>query len=400
MSGLKGQRILLGVTAGIAAYKSAELIRRLREAGAQVQVVMTEGARSFITPLTLQALSGNTVRAELMDEAAEAAMGHIELARWADRVLVAPATANFIARLAHGMADDLLTALCLATEAPLTLAPAMNRVMWQAPATCENVAVLGRRGVRIVGPAAGDQACGETGEGRMVEPAELVAALDPGQGKLAGMRVMITAGPTREPIDPVRFVTNRSSGRMGFAVAAAAAAAGAEVTLIAGPVHLPTPPGVQRIDIETAAQMYETVLARVGQCDIFIATAAVADYRPVDVQTSKMKKHEQAVRLDMMRNPDILTAVASAAKAPFTVGFAAETDDIERYAEEKRKAKGIDMIAANAVGAGLGFDAEDNALKVFWEGGGKELPRQSKATLAQELIALVAERCRPLKEQR
>ena len=401
MSGLKAQRILLGVTAGIAAYKSADLIRRLRQAGAEVQVVMTEGARSFITPLTLQALSGHPVRSALMDEAAEAAMGHIELARWADRVLVAPATADFIARLAHGLADDLLTTLCLATEAPLLLAPAMNRIMWQAPATRENVAVLARRGVRILGPGMGDQACGETGEGRMLEPAELVSALDPGQeGKLAGARVMITAGPTREPIDPVRFVTNRSSGRMGFAVAAAAAAAGAEVMLVAGPVHLPTPAAVRRIDVETAGEMYEAVLSRAGQCDIFIATAAVADYRPIDVQTSKMKKHEQALRLEMRRNPDILTAVASAANAPFTVGFAAETDDVERYAQEKRQAKGIDMIAANAVGAGLGFDVGDNALRVFWEGGGRELPRQPKATLAEGLIDLVAERYRLWKEKK
>lgn len=400
MPGLKAQRILLGVTAGIAAYKSADLIRRLRQAGAEVQVVMTEGARSFITPLTLQALSGHPVRSALMDETAEAAMGHIELARWADRVLVAPATADFIARLAHGLADDLLTTLCLATEAPLLLAPAMNRVMWQAPATRENVAVLVGRGVRVLGPGIGDQACGEIGEGRMLEPAELVSALDPGQGKLAGTRVMITAGPTREPIDPVRFVTNRSSGRMGFAVAAAAAAAGAEVMLVAGPVHLPTPAAVRRIDVETAGEMYEAVLSCAGQCDIFIATAAVADYRPIDVQTSKMKKHEQALRLDMRRNPDILTAVASAANAPFTVGFAAETDDVERYAQEKRRAKGIDMIAANAVGAGLGFDVGDNALRVFWEGGGRELPWQSKATLAEGLIDLVAERYRLWKEKK
>ncbi len=391
---LDEQRILLGVTGGIAAYKSAELIRCLREAGAQVQVVMTQAATAFITPLTLQALSGQPVRTELMDVTAEAAMGHIELARWAQRILIAPASADFMARLAHGLANDLLTTLCLASEAPVILAPAMNRLMWSNPATQANTSLLQSRGIRLLGPGIGSQACGEIGEGRMLEPAQIVEALmqpAPDAQGLAGLRVLITAGPTREPIDPVRFVSNRSSGKMGFAIAAAAAQAGAEVTLISGPSHQRVPPDVTRIDVETAMDMYEAVMSHTEDCDVFIATAAVADYRPTTQLAQKMKKHEQTLTLQMVRNPDILSAVARLLDPPFTVGFAAETENVEAYAQAKRRDKKIDMIAANIVGDQRGFDTDDNALKVFWEGGYWELPSQPKPQLAKALIALIAE---------
>jgi len=394
---LDKQRILLGVTGGIAAYKSAELIRRLREAGAEVQVVMTQAATAFITPLTLQALSGRPVRTELMDVSAEAAMGHIELARWAQLILIAPASADFMAKLAHGFANNLLSTLCLASDAPIVLAPAMNRLMWNNPATQANCALLQSRDVRLLGPGAGSQACGEVGEGRMLEPAQILEALmqptldeQDAQG-LAGLRVLITAGPTREPIDPVRFVSNRSSGKMGFAIAAAAAQAGAEVTLISGPSHQRAPSSVTRIDVETAMDMYEAVMSHAEDCDVFIATAAVADYRPVTQLEQKMKKHEQALTLQMVRNPDILSAVARLLNPPFTVGFAAETENVEAYAQAKRRDKKVDMIAANVVGDQRGFDTDDNALKVFWEGGYWELPNQPKPQLAKALIALIAE---------
>jgi phosphopantothenoylcysteine decarboxylase/phosphopantothenate--cysteine ligase len=397
MIALDKQRILLGVTGGIAAYKSAELIRRLREAGAEVQVVMTQNATAFITPLTLQALSGRPVRTELMDVSAEAAMGHIELARWAQLILIAPASADFMARLAHGFANDLLSTLCLATAAPIVLAPAMNRLMWNNAAMQANCALLQSRGVRLLGPGAGSQACGEVGEGRMLEPEQIIEALaqpalvEQDIQSLAGLRVLITAGPTREPIDPVRFVSNRSSGKMGFAIANAAAQAGAEVTLISGPSHQQTPPNISRIDVETAAHMYEAVMSHAEDCDVFIATAAVADYRPVPQLAQKMKKHEQALTLQMVRNPDILSAVARLLNPPFTVGFAAETENVEAYAQAKRRDKKIDMIAANIVGEQRGFDTDDNALKVFWEGGYWELPSQPKPQLAKALIALIAE---------
>ncbi|MDY6942647.1 MAG: bifunctional phosphopantothenoylcysteine decarboxylase/phosphopantothenate--cysteine ligase CoaBC [Pseudomonadota bacterium] len=392
---LFNRRILLGVTGGIAAYKTADLVRRLREAGAEVRVVMTPAATAFITPLTLQAVSGHPVRTELMDPSAEAAMGHIELARWADTVLIAPASADFLARVAHGFADDLLSTVCLATAAPIVLAPAMNHLMWQNSATQSNVAVLQGRGVVLLGPASGEQACGEVGPGRMLEPAEIVAALDKAKrnGPLEKRRVLITAGPTREPIDPVRYVTNRSSGKMGFAIAAAAAAGGAEVSLVSGPVHIPVPAGVDCIFVETAAQMHGAVLERLENCDIFIATAAVADYRPSEPVGKKIKKDQPALQLEMSRTHDILADVASEKFPPFTVGFAAETDNVEAYAEEKRRRKGVDMIAANQVdGGGLGFESDENALHVFWEGGSSALPRQSKQTLAVALIELIAQR--------
>jgi phosphopantothenoylcysteine decarboxylase / phosphopantothenate---cysteine ligase len=389
------ERILLGVTGGIAAYKSAEIVRRLRERGAEVQVVMTGAARQFVTPLTFQALSGRPVRTDLWDDAAEAAMGHIELARWADRILIAPASADFLARLAHGLASDLLTTLCLATDVPIAVAPAMNRLMWANAATRANVALLAARGIEVIGPAEGDQACGETGPGRMVEPDVLAAAVidrAARSGALAGRKVIVTAGPTRECIDPVRFITNRSSGKMGFAVAEAARDAGAEVILISGPVNVCTPPGVRRVDVETADQMLAAVNENLGGTDIFIAAAAVSDYRPLQVSTEKIKKTSDSLMLALSRTTDILATVAAGAARPFVVGFAAETQNVERNALAKLEGKNLDMIAANQVGEGLAFDQDDNALTVYWRGGGRELKRAGKAQIAAELVALIAER--------
>ncbi|HXF07144.1 MAG TPA: bifunctional phosphopantothenoylcysteine decarboxylase/phosphopantothenate--cysteine ligase CoaBC [Candidatus Acidoferrales bacterium] len=394
-SALLPQRILLGVTGGIAAYKSAELVRRLRERGAEVQVVMTESATAFITPLTLQALSGRAVRTSLMDPQAEAAMSHIELARWADCILIAPASADFIARLAHGLADDLLSTVCLASEAPLVVAPAMNRVMWQHPATQANCAVLAARGVRLLGPAEGEQACGEVGAGRMLEPMALVEALNvpPPAVDLRGLTVLVTAGPTREPLDPVRFLTNRSSGKMGYAVAEAARDAGADVILVSGPVHLAAPAGVTCLRVETAQAMRAAVLQHLAAADLFIAAAAVADYRPVTRAADKIKKNGEPLTLSLEPTPDILAEVAGRPDRPFTVGFAAETERLAEYAEAKRRRKNLDMIAANQVDdRGLGFDSDDNALTVFWEGGSLALPRQSKRALASALLAVIAER--------
>jgi phosphopantothenoylcysteine decarboxylase/phosphopantothenate--cysteine ligase len=391
---MNGNRILLGVTGGIAAYKSPELVRRLRERGAQIQIVMTAAAREFITPLTLQAVSGRAVRTDLWDSAAEAAMGHIELARWAELVLIAPASAGFLARLATGQADDLLTTLCLATEAPLAVAPAMNRVMWAHPATQANVATLVARGVTVIGPAEGEQACGEIGAGRMDEPLEIISrmmALLRPDGALVGRRVLITAGPTRECIDPVRFVSNRSSGKMGFAVAHAAREAGAEVVLVSGPVALPTPPGVRRVEVESAADMLAAVLEEVDRTDIFISTAAVADYRPTRTYDQKIKKTSDHMDLSMERTADIVGTVAARAQRPFVVGFAAETESVEQNARSKLLKKNLDMIAANEVGADKAFDCEDNHLVVLWRSGRRELGRASKSALAQRLVALIAE---------
>ena len=388
-------RVLLGVTGGIAAYKSAELVRRLREQGADVQVVMTEGARRFVGPLTFQALSGRPVRTDLWDAAAEAAMGHIELARWADRVLIAPASADFLARLAHGLANDLLTTLCLATDAPISVAPAMNRLMWANAATQSNVATLRSRGVTIIGPAEGEQACGETGAGRMVEPADILAALLPRQGSvgaLAGRKVLITAGPTRERIDPVRFITNRSSGKMGYAVAEAARAAGAEVVIVSGPVNVPTPAGVKRVDVETAEQMMDAVRAHLPGTDIFIAAAAVSDYRPVQAAVEKIKKTSDSLMLALSRTTDILATVAGGSPRPFVVGFAAETQNVERNALAKLEGKRLDMIAANQVGDKLAFDCDENALTVYWPGGKRELARASKRDVAAGLVSVIAAR--------
>lgn len=395
MADLTGKRILLGVTGGIAAYKSADLVRRLRDAGAEVRVVMTAGAQEFVRPLTFQAVSGNPVHTSLLDPDAEAAMGHIELARWADVVLIAPASADVLARLAHGLADDLLTTLCLATDAPVAVAPAMNRLMWAHPATQDNVRTLTDRHVSIFGPGAGDQACGETGDGRMLEPLELVAALGGVLPRplLAGRHVLLTAGPTREAIDPVRYISNRSSGRMGFALAAAAARCGARVTLVAGPVNQPTPAGVERVDVESAEEMHQAVMQRVAECDIFVACAAVADYRAATPAEAKIKKQADTMDIALVRNPDILADVAARPQPPFTVGFAAETHDMREHAEDKRRRKGLDMIAANWVGRpGSGFEAEDNAVEVTWEGGGLSLGPEPKTRLAVGLMECIAER--------
>jgi phosphopantothenoylcysteine decarboxylase/phosphopantothenate--cysteine ligase len=392
---MEGKRILLGVSGGIAAYKSADLVRRLVESGAQVQVVMTAGAQQFITPTTLQALSGRAVRTDLWDQAAEAAMGHIELARWAELVLVAPATADFLARLAHGLADDLLCTLCLATAAPVVVAPAMNHLMWQHAATQANVEQLAQRGVRILGPGVGFQACGERGPGRMLEPSEiadLVGPLLPGAHPLARRRVLITAGPTRECIDPVRFLSNRSSGKMGFAVAQAMRDAGAEVVLVSGPVSLPTPPGVRRIDVESCQQMYDAVERELPGTAIFVGTAAVADYRPTHCADHKIKKSQETMPLELTRTVDILAQVSASNPRPFVVGFAAETDAVEEHAGAKLLAKNLDLIAANEVGHAKAFDCDNNALIVLWRGGRIELPASPKRELARALTALIVER--------
>ncbi|HXK55382.1 MAG TPA: bifunctional phosphopantothenoylcysteine decarboxylase/phosphopantothenate--cysteine ligase CoaBC, partial [Gammaproteobacteria bacterium] len=368
MSALSGRKILVGVSGGIAAYKTAQLIRLLRGADAEVRVVMTRAAEQFITPMTLQALSGQSVRQSLFDPAHEAAMGHIELARWADLILVAPASADCMARMAAGMADDLLTTICLASEVPIALAPAMNQGMWRNRATAQNVRTLTQRDVRMWGPAEGDQACGETGPGRMLEPEQLLHLVQESfsTGSAAGLRVLLTAGPTREPIDPVRYLSNRSSGKMGFALARAFSAQGAEVTLISGPVTLATPAGIRRIDVETALEMEAAVMARVENCDIFIGCAAVADYRPALAVDQKIKKLTQRRSIELVRNPDILATVAARPKPPFTVGFAAETERPVEYAQEKRKAKGVDMIAANLVAAAEGgFERDENSLIVL-----------------------------------
>ena len=390
---MQGKRILLGVTGGIAAYKSAELVRRLRERGADVQVVMTAAAREFVGPLTFQALSGRPVRTDLWDSAAESAMGHIELARWADAVLVAPATADFLARLAQGRADDLLATLCLASAAPIAVAPAMNRLMWANAATVANIERLRARGVQVLGPAEGAQACGEFGEGRMLEPTELAEQLDallPAAGPLRGRRVLITAGPTRERIDPVRFISNRSSGKMGFAVAQAAREAGAEVVLVSGPVALPTPAGVRRVDVESAEAMYAAVEAEVNGTDIFISTAAVADYRPAHPSGQKIKKTSERLQLEMERTVDVLASVAARPNRPFVVGFAAETESVEHNARAKLLRKNLDMIAANEVSHTKGFDCEDNHLIVLWREARRDLGAGPKIALARELVQLIA----------
>ena len=400
MSSLANKRIVLGVTGSIAAYKSAELVRRLRDAGARVRVVLTAGGAKFITPLTLQSLSGQPVQQHLLDADSEANFGHIELARWADVILIAPASANSIARLARGQADDLLTAVCLATTSTVAIAPTMNHRMWAHAATQDNVKTLLQRGVKIFGPAVGDQACGETGPGRMLEADALVAALAElfKPGTLSGRRVLITAGPTQEAIDPVRFIGNRSSGKMGFAMARAAHDAGAQVTLISGPVALATPDGVTRIDVRSAQQMHDVVLRQVSFADIFIATAAVADYRPKLAAEEKIKKSDEKLVLELVRNPDILAAVAAANHVLFTVGFAAETHNLEKNAQAKLLAKSLDMIAANQVGPQQGFEQDNNALLVLWRGGRQELALAHKDVLARALIESIAQRYQQAKK--
>ncbi len=430
---MKNRNILLGVTGGIAAYKAPELVRRLTERGATVQVVLTASAAEFVTRTTLQAVSGFPVRDSLWDRDAEAAMGHIELARWADAILVAPATAEFMSRLAAGGAGDLLSTLCLASEAPITIAPAMNRVMWANPAVQANRELLESRGIRIAGPEAGDQACGEQGLGRMSEPAalaelmlddvqpEVAAAVsapasaakaaakaatktapdaepepqperEPVPQILAGRTVMITAGPTREALDPVRYITNRSSGKMGYALARAALDAGAKVILVSGPVALETPAGAERVDIESSKELFAAVHAHIDGVDIFIGAAAVADYRPEKAERHKIKKTGAEMSIDLVRAPDTLASVARLKPAPFTVGFAAETDRLRDYARGKLVSKKLDMIVANRVGKGLGFDSDDNAVEVFWKDGEQSFAKTKKTALARELVELIAER--------
>ena len=390
-----GLRILLGVTGGIAAYKGAELARQFIKAGAQVQVVMSEGALRFITAQTFQALTGRTVRHSLWDEQAEAAMGHIELARWPDAIVIAPASANFLAGLAHGFADDLLSTLCLATDKPIYAAPAMNRLMWANPATQANMSTLRGRGVRVIGPGSGAQACGEVGEGRMSEPEgiarEVLGDFAP-SGPLAGLRAVVTAGPTREPIDPVRFITNRSSGKQGYAVAEALAHLGAAVTLVSGPVHLDPPAGVQRIAVETAQQMLDAVLEAAKGAQLLVGAAAVADYRPAAAELQKIKKKAETLDLALTRNADILSAVRAAQPGLFIAGFAAETEKLAEHARGKLERKKLDLIAANWVGEGRAFDRDDNALQVYWPDGERTLGPAAKTEVARQLAALIAER--------
>ncbi|AWL10568.1 Phosphopantothenoylcysteine decarboxylase [Saliniradius amylolyticus] len=393
MDQLQGQRILLGVSGGIAAYKTPDLVRKLKAAGAEVRVVLTPSGAEFVSALSLQAVSGLSVHDSLLDKDAEAAMGHIELAKWADQILIAPASANVIARLAHGMADDLLTTLCLASAAPITLCPAMNQQMYGAQATQDNLTTLKQRGVTLLGPASGEQACGDVGPGRMLEPEQIVAALSaPVSGKLAGVKVLLTAGPTREALDPVRYLTNQSSGKMGYALAHAAARMGAQVTLVSGPVALSVPVGVNCIEVESCQQMHEAVMTEVENADIFIGCAAVADYRPEQNEPQKIKKSKDKLTLTFIKNPDILAEVAALPKRPFTVGFAAETQDVAHYARQKLEKKRLDMIAANDVSASdRGFNTNLNALTVLWQNGEAELPCTDKSTLAQALLDLIAQ---------
>ena len=404
---LEGQKLLLCVGGGIAAYKALELVRRLRDAGALVQVAMTAGAQQFVTPLSFQALSGQPTRTTLWDSAAEQAMGHIELARWADRIVVAPGTADLLARLAQGHADDLVSTLCLASTAPLTVCPAMNHRMWLHPATQANIALLRHRGAQVIGPVDGPLAEGESGPGRLAEPADIVAALAgnaapptasaaaPETRALQGLRLLISAGPTYEDIDPVRYVGNRSSGKMGFALAAAAAAMGAQVVLVSGPVQLPTPAGVQRVDVRSAAQMRDAVLKALP-ADIYIGAAAVSDYTPRQVAAQKLKKtaDSQSLVIELVRTPDILAEVAAQTQSlKLVVGFAAETHDVEKYARGKLVDKRLDLVIANQVGiSGGGFESDNNAATAFWQDGEQVFPATSKRELAEQLLALIARR--------
>lgn len=390
--------VLLGISGGIAAYKTPDLVRRLAERGADVQIVMTNAAKEFVTETALQAVSGRPVRSNLWDKKAEAAMSHIELARWADIVLIAPATAEIIARLASGAASDLLTTICLATEAPIAIAPAMNRLMWSNAAVQANRDTLATRGIRILGPDHGSQACGETGEGRMLDPgaiAEIVCGPQLAGGddaSLAGKTVLITAGPTREAIDPVRFITNRSSGKMGYAMAAAAAEQGAKVVLISGPTAIDAPAGISVQYVQTSQEMFDATHAQAHDADIFIATAAVSDYRPTAESAQKIKKTQESITLELTRSPDILASVAAMESAPFSVGFAAETENLREYALQKLHRKKLDMIVANLVSEGRGFDSDENSVDVYWQDGEKSFATTGKTQLARSLIKLIAER--------
>ena len=399
------KNILLGVCGGVAAYKSAELVRLLQREGFEVRVMMTAAAARFVGPLTFQALSGHPVATNLLDADQESAMGHIRLARWPDQILIAPATANFMARIAHGLADDILSAVCLAAQVPIRLAPAMNTAMWLNPATQSNRQVLESRGIRLLGPGQGELACGESGEGRMLNPDEILDRLRETfqTGPLQGQSALVTAGPTREPLDPVRFISNRSSGKMGYALAEALRSAGASVTLVSGPVALPAPQGVELIRVETALQMRDVVMARISQAPpgLFVACAAVADYRPEHAASGKIKKTDANMTLSLTLNPDILTEVAGLppGSRPFCVGFAAETEDVLRLGEEKRQRKGVDLLAANLVGGRQGgFEDNNNALTLLWADGQAELPMMPKRELAAALVSFIEERffaCNP-----
>lgn len=394
---LTNKHILLAVTGGIAAYKAAEITRILKKAGADVRVVMTDAATHFIQPLTFQALTGHPVLSDLWTPETPDAMDHISLARWADQILIAPASADIIARLAHGLANDLVTNLCLATEAPIAIAPAMNQQMWQSPATQKNIDLIQEYEMRVLGPGEGEQACGEVGPGRMLEPEEIVKLLfsqtvSTEQGQLVGKQMLITAGPTQESLDPVRYLTNESSGKMGYALAEAAVSAGAKVLLVSGPVALEAPRGCHCIRVTSALEMYDAVMTHLSSVDIFIGAAAVSDYRPESSQSNKIKKTEDEIHLRLVKNPDILKVVAEQKKRPFTVGFAAETQQVEQYAEQKRQKKNLDMIMANQVGNGLGFHVDDNAITALWEGGKHVFAKQPKTELAKALLTLITER--------
>lgn len=395
MQRLTNRQIVLGITGGIAAYKSAELTRLLKGAGADVRVVMTPAATEFITPLTLQALSGNPVHLHLLDTEAEAGMGHIELAKWADLILIAPASADFMARMAAGQGNDLLTTLCLATDSPICLAPAMNQAMWRDKTTQENAVALQARGVKLFGPASGEQACGDTGPGRMMEPTELaqLTAEQFDTGALTGKTVFITAGPTREPLDPVRYISNHSSGKMGYALAEAAIDAGAKVKLISGPVNIPAPERCERVSVQSAEDMLRASLDGIESCDIFIASAAVADYRPTAIAEHKIKKgSEEIMELHLVKNPDIVATVAARTDKPYTVGFAAETQDVLSYARGKLERKNLDLIVANDVSrSDIGFNSDENAVTLVSATGDHELPQASKRQLAGQLIAMIAQ---------
>ena len=398
MINLENKRIVVGITGGIAAYKTIELIRLLRKANAQVRVALTPAAAEFVTPLTLQAISGNAVAQSLLDPQAELAMGHIELAKWADVVLIAPASADFIARLTVGMANDLLSTICLATSAPIFLAPAMNQQMYRQAITQQNLTALLSRGIQLIGPNSGEQACGDVGAGRMSEPSEIFTVLCHHftvQQDLLGIHVAITAGPTLEAIDPVRYISNHSSGKMGFAIAEAFAKRGAQVTLIAGPVNLTASPNIHRINVTSAQEMWQTALESAVKNHIFIGCAAVADYRIADVADQKIKKSAEEMTLKLVKNPDIIADVAHLTeKRPFTIGFAAETQNVADYAKDKLTRKNLDMICANDVSSGQVFGQDHNALHLFWKNGEKALPQADKNTLAEALVSEIMARYR------
>lgn len=393
---LANKRVLLGVSGSIAAYKSAELVRLLRKQGAEVRVVMTATATEFVQPLTFQALSGNIVYSAWDDADRGDGMGHIELARWADVIVIAPASADFLARLRQGMAGDLLTTLCLASDGTIAVAPAMNRLMWENAATKENLAVIRERGIHILGPGTGGQACGEVGLGRMLEPEQLARDIPTlfASGILSGTKLLLTAGPTREPIDAMRFLSNRSSGKMGYALAQAAIEAGADVTLISGPVALPSPVRAKCVNVNSANEMYDAVMSEVAANDVFISAAAVADYRPANPSKEKVKRKDDNVDLSLTQNRDIVASVAALPDKPFTVGFAAETSDVEAHARGKLERKGLDLIAANQVGDGQGAEVDDNAMTLYWAEGSQHLEKTSKHKLARQMVAIIGEQYR------